>query len=85
MVAEDSCNYVPESGFLSYPQWYLQYTETTDSGFVFDVNNVYLEEPGIPIKPLNLCGRIGVSTFRFIVSDMVFDPIIQDQQVGFDK
>ena len=85
MAAEDSCNYEPESGFLSYPQWFLEYKETTDVGFVFDVNNAYLQEPGIPIKPLNQCGRIGVSTFRFIVADMIFDPIIEDRFVGFDK
>ena len=85
MAAEDSCNYESESGFLSYPQWFLEYKETTDAGFVFDVNNAYLQEPGIPIKPLNQCGRIGVSTFRFIVADMIFDPIIEDRFVGFDK
>ncbi|SVA91593.1 uncharacterized protein METZ01_LOCUS144447 [marine metagenome] len=85
MAAEDSCNYEPETGFLSYPQWFLEYKETTDAGFVFDVNNTYLQEPGIPIKPLNQCGRIGVSTFRFIVADMIFDPIIEDRFVGFDK
>ena len=85
MTAEDSCNYEPESGFLSYPQWFLEYKETTDAGFVFDVNNAYLQEPGIPIKPLNQCGRIGVSTFRFIVADMFFNPIIEDRFVGFDK
>ena len=85
MSAEDSCNYEPENGFLSYPQWFLEYKETTDAGFVFDVNNVYLQEPGIPIKPLNQCGRIGVSTFRFIVADMIFDPIIEDRFVEFDK
>ena len=85
MAAEDSCNYEPETGFLSYPQWFLEYKETTDAGFVFDVNNAYLQEPGIPIKPLNQCGRIGVSTFRFIVADMIFDPIIEDKLVGFDK
>lgn len=85
MAAEDSCNYEPESGFLNYPQWFLEYKETTDAGFVFDVNNAYLSEPGIPIKPLNQCGRIGVSAFRFIVADMIFDPIIKDQLVGFDK
>ena len=85
MAAEDSCNYAPESGFLSYPQWFLEHKETTDAGFVFDVNNAYLQEPGIPIKPLNQCGRIGVSTFRFIVADMIFDPIIEDRFVGFDK
>ncbi len=85
MAAEDSCNYEPESGFLSYPQWFLEYKETTGAGFVFDVNNAYLQEPGIPIKPLNQCGRIGVSTFRFIVADMIFDPIIEDRFVGFDK
>ena len=85
MTAEDSCNYEPETGFLSYPQWFLGYKETTDVGFVFDVNNAYLQEPGIPIKPLNQCGRIGVSTFRFIVADMIFDPIIEDRFVVFDK
>ena len=85
MTAEDSCNYEPETGFLSYPQWFLEYKETIDAGFVFDVNNVYLQEPGIPIKPLNQCGRIGVSTFRFIVADMIFDPIIEDRFVEFDK
>ena len=85
MAAEDSCNYEPKSGFLSYPQWFLEYKETIDAGFVFDVNNAYLQEPGIPIKPLNQCGRIGVSTFRFIVADMIFDPIIEDRFVGFDK
>jgi hypothetical protein len=85
MAAEDSCNYEPETGFLSYPQWFLEYKETTDVGFVFDVNNAYLQEPGIPIKPLNQCGRTGVSTFRFIVADMIFDPIVEDRFVGFDK
>ena len=85
MAAEDSCNYEPESGFLNYPQWFLEYKETTDAGFVFDVNNAYLAEPGIPIKPLNQCGTIGVSTFRFIIADMIFDPIIEDKLVGFDK
>ena len=85
MTAEDSCNYEPESGFLNYPQWFLEYKETTDAGFVFDVNNAYLAEPGIPIKPLNQCGRTGVSTFRFIIADMIFDPIVEDRFVGFDK
>ena len=85
MAAEDSCQYVPESGFLSYPQWYLEYKETTDAGFVFDVNNVYLDEPGIPVKPIGLCGRIGVSTFRFIVADMTLDPVVKERSVGFDK
>jgi hypothetical protein len=85
MVAEDSCNYEPETGFLSYPQWFLEYKETIDAGFVFDVNNAYLQEPGIPIKPLNQCGRTGVSTFRFIIADMIFDPIVEDRFVGFDK
>ena len=85
MAAEDSCNYESESGFLSYPQWFLEYKETIDAGFVFDVNNAYLLEPGIPIKPLNQCGRTGVSTFRFIIADMIFDPIVEDRFVGFDK
>ena len=85
MTAEDSCNYEPESGFLSYPQWFLEYKETTDAGFIFDVNNAYLQEPGIPIKPLNQCGRTGFSTFRFIIADMIFDPIVEDRFVGFDK
>ena len=85
MAAEDSCNYEPESGFLSYPQWFLEYKETTDAGFVFDVNNAYLQEPGIPIKPLNQCGRIGVSTFRFIVADMTLEPVAIERSVGFDK
>ena len=85
MTAEDSCNYEPETGFLSYPQWFLEYKETIEAGFVFDVNNVYLQEPGIPIKPLNQCGRTGVSTFRFIIADRIFDPIIEDKFVGFDK
>ena len=85
MAAEDSCNYEPETGFLSYPQWFLEYKETIDAGFVFDVNNAYLLEPGIPIKPLNQCGRTGVSTFRFIIADMIFDPIIEDRFVGFDE
>ena len=85
MEAEDTCHYVPASGYLSYPQWYLIYQETTDSGFVFDVNNAYLEEPGIPVKPLGLCGRIGVSNFRFIVADMTFEPIIDEKSVVFDR
>ena len=85
MEAEDSCQYVPKSGFLSYPQWYLEYKETTDSGFVFDVNNVYLDEPGSPVKPIGLCGRIGVSTFRFIVADMTLEPVVKERSVGFDK
>ena len=85
MAAKDSCNYEPETGFLSYPQWFLEYKETIDAGFVFDVNNAYLQEPGSPIKPLNKCGRTGVSSFRFIVADMIFDPIIEDRFVGFDK
>ena len=85
MTAEDSCQYFPESGFLSYPQWYLEYKETTDAGFVFDVNNVYLDEPGIPVKPIGLCGRIGVSTFRFIVADMTLEPVAIERSVGFDK
>ena len=85
MVAEDSCDYEPDTGFLSYPQWFLEYQETTDAGFVFDVNNAYLEEPGIPIKPIELCGRIGVSIFRFIVADMTSAPVVEDKYVGFDK
>jgi len=85
MTAEDSCNYEPESGFLSYPHWFLEYKETIEAGFVFDVNNAYLQEPGIPIKPLNQCGRTGLSTFRFIIADMIFDPIVEDRFVGFDK
>ena len=40
MAAEDSCDYETETGFLSYPQWFLEYEETTDTGYVFDVNNV---------------------------------------------
>jgi len=44
-----------------------------------------LEEPGIPVKPLGLCGRIGVSTFRFIVADRTFEPIINEINVGFDN
>ena len=85
MAAEDSCDYEPDTGFLSYPQWFLEYQETTDAGFVFDVNNAYLEEPGIPIKPIELCGRIGVSIFRFIVADMTSAPVVEDKYVGFDK
>ena len=85
MMAEDSCQYIPESGFLSYPQWYLEYKETIEAGFVFDVNNIHLAEPGIPIKPIGLCGRIGVSSFRFIVSDMTFEPVIEERSVGFDN
>ena len=85
MAAEDSCNYEPESGFLNYPQWFLEYKETTDAGFVFDVNNVYLDEPGIPVKPIGLCGRIGVSTFRFIVADMTLQLFVIDRCEGFDK
>jgi len=92
MGAEDTCQYVPETGFLSYPQWYLEYKETTDAGFVFDVKNEYLDdptteinEPGIPIKPIGLCGRIGVSTFRFIIADMTFEPVIHEVNLGFDK
>ena len=85
MAAEDSCNYEPETGFLSYPQWFLEYKETTDAGFVFDVNNAYLQEPGIPIKPLNQCGRIGVSTFRFIVADMTLEPVAIERSVEFNK
>ena len=58
-------------------------------------DNVYLDEErrqlgfnsasGIPIKPIGLCGRIGVSTFRFIVSDMTFEPVIEERSVVFDK
>ena len=85
MAAEDSCGYEADTGFLSYPQWFLEYVETTDAGFVFDVNNAYLEEPGIPIKPIGLCGRTGVSIFRFIVEDMTSAPVIEDKYIGFDK
>ena len=85
MAAEDSCNYEPELGFLSYPQWYLEYQETTDTGYVFDVNNAYLDEPGIPIKPIGICGRIGVSIFRFIIADMTSGPVVEDRSVEFDK
>jgi hypothetical protein len=85
MTAEDSCQYTPNSGYLNYPQWYLEYKETIDTGFVFDVNNAYLEEPGIAVKPIGLCGRIGISTFRFIVSDMTFEPVIEERSVVFDK
>ena len=86
MTAEDSCNYEAEAGFLNYPHWFLEYQETTDLGYVFDVNNYYLDdEPGIPIKPLNLCGRVGASTFRFIVADKIFDPIIKEQSILFDR
>ena len=92
MEAEDSCQYVPETGYLSYPQWYLEYKETNDLGFVFDVKNEYLDdptttidEPGIPIKPIGFCGRIGVSTFRFIIADMTFEPVVEEINVGFDK
>lgn len=85
MFAVDSCQYIPEFGFLSYPQWYLEYKETIEDGFIFDVNNIFLEEPGIPIKPIQSCGRIGVSVFKFIVSDMTFDPITTEISIGFDK
>ena len=47
MEAEDTCQYVPESGFLSYPQWYLEYKETNDSGFVFDVKNDSIENKNL--------------------------------------
>ena len=85
MAADDSCNYIPETGFLSYPQWFLEYQETTEIGHVFDVNNAYLDEPGIPIKPIELCGRSGVSIFRFIVADRSFGPIVEERSIGFDQ
>ena len=92
MEAEDTCHYVPPSGFLSFPQWYLEYKETNDSGFVFDVKNEYLDdpttdidEPGIPFKPFGLCGRIGYATFRFIVADKTFDPVIEEIIVKFEN
>ena len=92
MEAEDTCQYIPDSGFLSYPQWYLEYKETVSDGFLFDVKNKYLDdpdtaidEPGIPIKPIALCGSIGFSTFRFIVKDMTFEPDIEEIDVVFDK
>ena len=93
MIAEDSCNYTPPAGFLSYPQWYLEYQETNiDGDFVFDIKNQFLdnpnteiEEPGLEYKPIKQCGRIGVAIFRFIISDMTFEPILKEVSVGFDK
>ena len=85
MEAQDSCEYIPDTGFLSFPQWYLEYKETTDEGYVFDANNIYLDEPGIPIKPLILCGRVGVSRFKFIISDKLFDPITQIVDIVFEN
>ena len=59
------------------------------------MNNAYLDEErqklginsesGIPVKPIGLCGRIGVSTFRFIVADMTLEPVVIERSVGFDK
>ena len=37
------------------------------------------------IKPIALCGRIGVSSFRFIVKDMTFEPAIEERYVVFEK
>ncbi|MDP6937069.1 MAG: hypothetical protein QGF36_06525 [Candidatus Marinimicrobia bacterium] len=85
MAAEDSCNYIPEEGFLSYPQWFLEYKETTSEGFVFDVNNAFLAEPGIPIKPIGSCGRTGISIFKFIAADKTFDPIEETVYIPFSN
>ena len=73
MTSEDSCNYVPEEGFQSYSQWFLEFHSETDSSFIYDINNHLLPEPGIPIKPMNSCGSTGVSIFRFIISDYFYD------------
>ncbi len=83
MAAEDSCNYTPEEGFLSYPQWFLEYKETTTEGFVFDVNNAFLAEPGIPIKPIGSCGRTGISIFKFIAADKTFEPVEETVYIPF--
>ncbi len=83
MAAEDSCNYTPETGFLSYPQWFLEYKETTNEGFVFDVNNAFLPEPGIPVKPIGSCGRTGDSIFKFIAADKTFEPVDKTVYIPF--
>jgi len=92
MNADDSCQYIPESGYQNYPQWYLEYQYSTDTSYVYDVNNTYLDdpttpesEPGILIKPISLCGRTGISYFRFIVSDLVFDPVTIEIPIAFVK
>lgn len=85
MVAEDSCDYIPVSGYQSFPQWYLDFQNSTDSTFIFDINNDYLEEPGIPVKPISLCGRTGITLFKFIVSDQNSNPVAIEQPLLFAK
>jgi len=85
MMAEDSCQYTPDLGYQNYSQWYLEYQYSTDTSFIYDVNNAYLPEPGIPIKPIILCGRTGTSFFRFIVSDLVFPPVSVEIPIEFVK
>ena len=84
MDANDSCDYVAPTGFQNNPQWYLEYKSTTDSTYIFDViNDLLVDEnnepvPGLPIKPLSLCGRKGNAAFQFIIADMLFIPIISE-------
>ena len=81
MEAEDSCDYVAPLGFQNYSQWYLEYKNKTDSTYIFDIVNDFLVDddnnpvPGLPIKPLSLCGRTGISAFKFVIADMIFSPI----------
>ena len=81
MEANDSCDYVAPAGFQKYHQWFLEYQSTTDSTYIFDViNDLLVDEnndpvPGLPIRPLSLCGRKGESAFQFIVADMLFSPV----------
>ena len=82
----DDCEYLPESGYQNYAQWYLEYQYSTDSTFVYDVNNAYLDnEQGISIEPISLCGKTGVSFFKFIISDLIFDPVIKEVAIPFAK
>ena len=49
------------------------------------INNQFLLEPGIPIKPISSCGKTGVSIFKFIVSDYFHDAIVVEVPLAFIK
>ena len=83
---QQDCAYSPETGYQNYPQWYMEYQYSTDSTFVYDLKNMYLDNNfGIIIDPISNCGKTGVSFFKFIISDQVFDPVIKEVAIPFSK
>ena len=70
MAAEDSCNYTPTIGYQQYSEWYMNIISYNDSLLTYDLINEYSDNQlGFQVRPIDECGRTGLTSFKFIVSD----------------